>query len=56
MLRPTLQNKQGRRLIALGVKLGYWPCLRAPYLQLALGWWALDIWYGEPSYKTVLAS
>lgn len=40
-----------RSSLGFGFRFGYWPCLRAPYLQLALGTRRVDIWYGDPSYK-----
>lgn len=37
---------------AIGVKFGYWPCLRAPFVELAFGRRRYEIWYGLPSYHT----
>ena len=50
-LRNTARSEDGRSVIRLGVCVGYWPCLRAPFLQVGLGRVTLDIWFGMPSYK-----
>lgn len=35
----------------LGIKIGYWPCLKAPFVQWTMWQHRIDIWYGLPSYK-----
>lgn len=50
-LRSTKTNKQGDRVFTIGGRFGYWPCLQAPFIQLALGFWTFELWYGLPSYK-----
>jgi hypothetical protein len=37
-------------VLMLRIGVGYWPCLRAPFIQLALGKHKFDFWYGLPSY------
>lgn len=37
--------------MSLGVRVGYWPCLRGPFVVLDLGTHRIDIWWGLPSYK-----
>ncbi len=37
--------------VSFGVRLGYWPCLKAPYLQIVFAGWRCDFWYGLPSYR-----
>jgi hypothetical protein len=36
---------------AYGLRIGYWPCLRAPYLQIAFHRWRIEVWHGLPSYR-----
>lgn len=40
-----------RTAIGFGVKVGYWPCLRAPYIEIAFGTKRYGWWYGLPTYK-----
>lgn len=35
----------------LGMRVGYWPCLKAPFVQLALGTFLFDVWFGYSSYE-----
>ena len=37
--------------VSFGFRLGYWPCLKAPYLQIVFAGWRCDFWWGLPSYK-----
>jgi hypothetical protein len=37
--------------VGYGLKIGYWPCQRAPFIQLAFHHWRFELWYGLPSYK-----
>ena len=50
-LRPTKKNRKGERVLAIGMRVGYWPCLNAPYIQVAWGYYTLEVWHGFPSYK-----
>lgn len=36
---------------AFGVKVGYWPCLRGPFVQVTIWTRNYQIWYGLPSYQ-----
>jgi hypothetical protein len=36
---------------AFGVRIGYWPCLQAPFIEIALGTKRYELWYGLPSYR-----
>lgn len=40
----------GTHVWALGLKVGYWPCLRAPFISLCVGNRIVDLWCGLPSY------
>lgn len=43
-------SPRGTRVQALGLKVGYWPCLRAPFISLCVGSRIIDLWWGLPSY------
>lgn len=45
-----------RRSQALGARVGYWPCLGGPFVQVAVGSFRFDAWYGRPSYRTQVAA
>lgn len=47
-LRASVLKK---RFPALGVRAGYWPCLKAPFFQVTLIFWQIDLWFGLPSYQ-----
>jgi hypothetical protein len=49
--RRMKRSPGGRDQFALGLRLGYWPCLRAPYVQLVLLCWRFDLWFGLPTYN-----
>jgi hypothetical protein len=49
-MRPRVQVTD-RGYFALGFKLGYWPCLSAPFVQLVVLRWRIDFWIGRPSYR-----
>lgn len=53
-LRELKRSPEGSRAIGFGVRVGYWPCLFAPYAQATFLFWQFDIWYGLPSYKAAL--
>ena len=50
MRRLTDKNERGEHVVLLRFGVGYWPCLRAPFVQLGIGRHLLDLWYGEPSH------
>lgn len=50
-VRRSRQSKGGRYAQSIGVRLGYWPCLKAPFVALDLGSVRVDIWFGLPGYK-----
>ena len=49
MVRKSTRGEPGYAL-GYGLRVGYWPCLRAPYVQVALHHWRVEVWYGLPSY------
>jgi hypothetical protein len=50
MIRPSKHGEAGSAL-NYGLRVGYWPCLRAPFIQIAFHKWLVELWFGYPSYK-----
>lgn len=50
MRRLTDKNDRGEHVVLVRIGAGYWPCLRAPFVQLGLGRHLFDVWFGDPSY------
>ena len=53
-LRATIRNStlgNAEYAIGYGLKLGYWRCLQAPFVQIDFHRWLIEVWYGLPSYK-----
>lgn len=48
--RPMKKSPGGVRSFGVGLRVGYWPCLCAPYVQITVLFWRLDVWFGLPSY------
>ena len=51
MVHPHLCSPEGIPVWSVGLRFGYWPCLKGPFISIAFGKNSLDIWYGLPSYK-----
>src|SRR6516165_8081770 len=49
--RLTATSPAGRHVIVFRIGVGYWPCLYAPFLQIAFGKHIFEFWYGLPSYR-----
>jgi hypothetical protein len=49
-VRVGKRNAEGHYALAYGLRLGYWPCLKAPYIQVAFHRWRIEVWLGLPSY------
>jgi hypothetical protein len=45
-VRHHKRSYEGRSAMSLGARIGYWPCLKAPFVQLSLIFWVIDIWHG----------
>lgn len=44
------RNKQSptrRYAWAFGMRLGYWPCVRGPFVQLSFAIWVMSFWIGD---------
>jgi cytochrome c biogenesis protein CcdA len=48
--RLTVTNGRGAHVLMLRFGIGWWPCLRAPFIQITFGIHQLETWYGPPSY------
>lgn len=59
MRRPHFQIRRNKRspknvpVTAFGLRVGYWPCIRAPFIQLGLLYWQFEAWFGLPSYQPI---
>ena len=49
LLRRSATSPEGRHSLSLGVRVGYWPCLRGPFVTFSFWSWHLDVWWGLPS-------
>lgn len=50
-IRSNKLSPQGKPSLGYGLRMGYWPCLQAPYLQIAIHRWRVEVWRGLPSYR-----
>jgi hypothetical protein len=50
-IRRSRMSADGDHVISIGVRLGYYPCLKAPFIQFTLWSWCIDFWYGLPSVR-----
>jgi hypothetical protein len=51
-IRAGKRNAAGKYALGYGLRVGYWPCLEAPYVQVAFHRWRIEAWFGLPSYST----
>lgn len=49
-LSTTRPSPEGKLAFEFGVKLGYWPCLKGPFVSVALGYRRVDAWIGLPPF------
>lgn len=49
--RTATKPGTDRHVLGFGARLGYWPCLRAPFVQVSIGSHIFEAWFGLPSYK-----
>lgn len=51
-LNPTkTKPNTNKRVLRFGLSVGWWPCLKAPFIQVGIGTNVIDIWFGLPSYR-----
>lgn len=51
LVRDNARRADGNRILKIGISFGYWPCLRAPFIQFNVGVKTVDVWFGLPSNK-----
>ena len=42
--RLNAQSIEGKPITAFGLRFGYWPCKKAPFIQMGLGKNTYEIW------------
>lgn len=40
-----------RHAVAFGIKAGYWPCHKGPFITIEFATHRIDMWYGTPSFE-----
>lgn len=51
MTRRTKQRPEdGKYAQSFGARVGYWPCLRAPFVSIYAGSRVFEVWVGWASY------
>ncbi len=48
-IRKGQESQEGKPVLAFGMRVGYWPCLRAPFISLSLWNLRIDVWHGLAS-------
>lgn len=51
-VRRTKTSPEGRHVQAVGLRAGYWPCLKAPFVTIDVASVRVDIWHGLPGYES----
>ena len=54
--RRLANSPSGVQSWGFGLRVGYWPCLRACYVQATIAAWHFDVWFGDPADVKVRAS
>lgn len=39
----------GRRVVSFGARIGFWPCLGGPFVQVTIATRRYTVWVGRPS-------
>lgn len=50
--RRSLTSETGKHAWSFGIRAGYWPCLKAPFVNIEFATWRIDMWHGLPSKET----
>lgn len=45
-IRRHRRSYEGRSAWSLGARIGCWPCLKAPFVQISALFWVIEIWHG----------
>ena len=48
VIRGFKESKDKEKGWAVGIRMGYWPCMKAYYFQVAFGVRRISVWYGGP--------
>ena len=51
LIRPQQRDDRGLSAFSIGIRCGYWPCRRGPFISLSIGVKTLDLWWGLPMPK-----
>lgn len=46
-IRINRVSEEGKPVHAYGLRLGYWPCKKAPFAQLGLGKRTYEVWVNK---------
>lgn len=52
--RPLRKSKEGKTAWAVGVRFGYWPCMKAPFVQITTGHRVRSLWLSATKWDGVL--
>ncbi len=50
-VRGQRQRSDGRRVWSMGARLGYWPCLQAPFIRVDVGPFIIEACVGRRGYR-----
>lgn len=45
--RLTAKGRDGKHVTHFGMRVGYWPCLRAPFIEFGFGRWVFEFRGGK---------
>lgn len=45
-----LESGEELQVRSFGLQVGWWPCLRGPFISLAVNRRRYEVWFGLPSY------
>ena len=48
------QSPEGIYAKAFGARVGYWPCVRSPFVQVSFWIWRVSVWTNEPGNPEAL--
>lgn len=48
--RTNVRPSDGKHAQSFGARVGYWPCLRAPFVSFYVGSRVFEVWIGWGSY------
>lgn len=48
--RRQQQRSDGKHVLGFGLRAGYWPCLRAPFVRLDFAHYIFEVWVGYRSH------